>query len=84
MADNPISLSNINVDFEEFKAKLVAYLQTKDSWQNALTSSTGNVLTSIISYTGVSDLLSIEAALKEAFPDTAKSSKSILAIAKSL
>lgn len=84
MPENPISLSNINVDFEDFKAKIVAYLQTKDSWQNALTSSTGNIMTSIVSYTGVSDLLSIEAALKETFPDTAKSSKSILAIAKSL
>lgn len=84
MADNPISLSNIDVDFEQFKAKLIAYLQTKDSWQNALTSSTGNVITSITSYTGVSALLSIEAALKETFPDTARSSKSILAIAKSI
>lgn len=84
MSDNPISLSNINTDFEQLKAKLVAYLQTQDSWQNTLTSSTGNVITSITSYTGVSALLSIEAALKEAFPDTARSSKSILAIAKSI
>lgn len=84
MADNPISLSNIDVDYEQFKAKLIAFLQTQPSWQNDLTSSTGNVITSITSYTGVSALLSIEAALKEAFPDTARSSKSILAIAKSI
>lgn len=83
MAD-PISLSNIDVDFESFKAKLIAYLQTQDSWQNALTSSTGNAMTSIAGYTGVAALLSIENALKETFPDTARSSKSILAIAKSI
>lgn len=81
---NPISLSNIDTDFEQLKSKLVAYLQTQDSWQNALTGSTGNILTSIIAYNGVGALFAIEAAFKEAFPDTAKSDFSILGIAKTI
>lgn len=84
MTTNALSLSNIDLNFEDAKQKLISYLQTQDSWKNALTSTTGNALISIDSYNRVATLFAIDAALREAFPDTARSSKSILAIAKSI
>lgn len=79
---NNISLSSIDTDFEQVKQKLVTYLQSTDSWKNALPSSTGNALVNISAFVGSSALLSIENALQEAFPDTARSEASILNIAR--
>ena len=77
-----LTLSNIDIDFETVQGKINTFLQTKDSWKNSLTSSTGSTMVDIGAYIGSSDKFAIEAALREAFPDTARSSKSILAIAK--
>lgn len=79
-----ISLSSINTDFEQVKQILVTDLQTKDSWKNALPSATGNALVNISAYAAVGALLSTENALQEAFPDTARSGKSILNIARTI
>jgi hypothetical protein len=81
-----ISLSNIDTDFEAYKEKLRTYLiaNAPDTWNNALAVGTGDILLSLAAYVGVTDLLSIEAALQETSPDTARSSKSILNIARTI
>lgn len=79
-----ISLSNIDTDFEQIKTKLVTYVQTTDSWKNTLQSSTGDVLLSISSFAAASANLAIENALQETFPDTARSGRSILNIARTI
>ena len=78
-----LTLSNIDIDFEQIKQDLITYLSTQDSWKNTLTSATGSILLDIIGYLATSDKFAIQSALLEAFPDTARSDKSILAIARS-
>lgn len=81
---NNTSLTTIDTDFEQVKQKLITYLQTQDSWKNTLTSSTGTALINIGAFLAAGTLLSIETATQETFPDTARSGRSILNIARSL
>lgn len=82
MAD--INLSTVSPDHADLVAQLEAELQTRDSWKDRITSSTGQTLIEFIAAIGAYDQFSIESAFHEVFPESAKNANSIYAASEFL
>lgn len=79
-----LQLSNVRPDWEDIVSQLQSVLSSQASWQDVLTSSTGETLIEFIAAVGAYDQYSIESAFQECFPLTAKNDSSIYAIAQML
>ncbi len=79
-----IQLSNIAPDFGDLVTQLTAELQTKDTWKDRLTSSTGQTMVELIAAIGAYSQYSIESSFQESYPESAKNSSSLYAAANFL
>jgi hypothetical protein len=84
MKTRKIELSSIKPDYEFILEQLTQELEQTKTWKDRITSSTGQTIISLISAVGAFSQFAIERALQEAFPDTAKQTSSIYAIARML
>jgi uncharacterized phage protein gp47/JayE len=82
MAD--IILSTVSPDHSDIVSQLQAALLTRDSWQDRITSSTGQTLIEFQAAIGAYDQYAIESAFQEVFPESAKNATSIYAAAEFL
>jgi hypothetical protein len=80
----PLQLSTVKPDFDSLLLQLQLYLNTKGSWIDLLTSSTGETLMELMSGVGAFNQFSIELAAREGFLITAARDSSIYAIANML
>lgn len=82
MATNtPLTLSNLQVDFQDFVSQFQSYLTTKESWKGFLTTLTGQTLLEFLAANGALDQLKIDRYYEDSFPETALNDQAILAIA---
>jgi hypothetical protein len=79
-----LTLSNVRPDFEDLVAQLQGVLSTFNSWQDFITSATGQTLIEFIAAVGAFDQYAVESSLQEAFPVTAKNDASIFAAVQML
>lgn len=74
-----IQLSNINPDFEDLVTQLTSALLTKNTWQDRITSSTGQTIIEMIAAIGAYSQYSIESQFQEEWPESAKNASSLYA-----
>lgn len=79
-----LQLSSIRPDFEDIVEQLQSVLSGYSSWQDLLTSSTGQTLIEFNAAIGAYAQYAVESAFQETFPLTAKNDSSIYAIAQML
>lgn len=79
-----IQLSNIAPDFDDLVTQLTVQLQTKNSWKDRLTTSTGQTLVEFFAAIGAYSQYSIESAFQESYPESAKNNNSLYAAANFL
>jgi hypothetical protein len=79
-----LQLSNVRPDWEDLVSQLQSALDGEDAWTDLLTSSTGQTLIDFIAAVGAYDQFSIESAVQEVFPLTAKNASSVYAISQML
>jgi hypothetical protein len=83
-AISPVNLSMVSVDFETLLAELTGHLQTSQTWNDLLLSSTGTTLLEYASAIGTFNQFNIELAFREAFLSKALRSSSIYGITRML
>lgn len=84
MAGVPLQLSQTKPDFESLVLQLQLFLNTRATWSDLLTSSTGQTLIELMAAVGTFNQFAIEVAAREGFLDTAVRESSIYAITKML
>lgn len=84
MSGIPLQLSAIRPDFEALVMQLQVYLNSKSTWSDLLTSSTGETLIEMMAAVGAFNQFAIESAAREGFLSTAVRESSIYAIARML
>lgn len=80
----PLQLSQTQPDFESLVLQLQLYLNSRATWSDLLTSSTGQTLIEMMSAVGTFNQFAIEIAAREGFLDTAVRESSIYAITRML
>lgn len=80
----PLVLSQTKPDFEAILLQLQLFLNSKSTWKDLLTSSTGETLLEMIAATGAFNQFAIESASREAYLTTAVRDSSIYAISRML
>lgn len=81
---SPLTLSTVKPDFESLVLQLQLYLAAKGTWNDLLTSSTGETLIEMMAAVGAFNQFAIESAAREDFLETAVRDSSIYAIADML
>lgn len=79
-----VSLSNIQVDYEQLRAQLIAELEKNPAWTDLVPAGVGTALTEFFAAIGAYEQYGIERALQETMLDTARQDKSIFVIARML
>lgn len=80
----PLKLSTVKPDFPSILMQLQLYLQTKGTWQDLQTSSTGQTLLEMMSAIGAMNQFAIESAARETSLTTATRDSSVYAITRML
>lgn len=81
---SPLTLSQVKPDFESIVLQLQLFLAAKGTWDDLLTSSTGETLIEMMGAVGAFNQFAIESAAREAYLETAVRDSSIYAIADML
>lgn len=84
MSGVPLKLSQTQPDFESLVLQLQLFLNSRGTWSDLLTSSTGQTLIEMMSAVGTFNQFAIEVAAREGFLDTAVRESSIYAITRML
>lgn len=84
MAGVPLQLSQTKPDFESLVIQLQLFLNARSTWNDLLTSSTGQTLIEMMAAVGTFNQFAIEVAAREGFLDTALRESSIYAITRML
>lgn len=84
MSGIPLQLSTVKPDFESLVMQLQVYLNSKATWSDLLTSSTGETLIEMMAAVGAFNQFAIESGAREGFLSTAVRESSIYAIARML
>lgn len=74
-----ITLSTIRPDFEDLVAQFEAALSTRPAWKDRLTSPTAQTIIEMMAAFGAYSQFSIESALQESYPESAKNNLSLFA-----
>lgn len=75
-------LSDLTVDFEDYRTQINNYLSTGDAWAGTLTTQTSSTLVDLASTIGAFQTTRIYRATEDAFPETALSDSAIRSIAQ--
>lgn len=84
MSGVPLTLSQAKPDFESLVIQLQLFLNTRATWSDLLTSSTGETLIEMMAAVGTFNQFALEVAAREGFLDTAVRESSIYAITRML
>src|SRR5438093_9888826 len=80
----PLTLSQTTPDFESLVIQLQLFLNSRATWADLLTSSTGQTLIEMMAAVGTFNQFAIEVAAREGFLDTAVRESSVYAITRML
>lgn len=80
----PLTLSQTKPDFESLVIQLQLFLNSRATWADLLTSSTGQTLIEMMAAVGTFNQFAIEVAAREGFLDTAVRESSVYAITRML
>lgn len=80
----PLTLSKVKPDFEALVLQLQMYLNSRATWVDLLTSSTGETLIEMMAAVGAFNQFSVESAAREGFLTSAIRASSIYAITRML